>query len=192
VQRNVVFLPLIILLCHVQTARSDFYPPTAAQRAMSPDGNLLVRITAPVTSRKFDVAYYVFDAASDSYVRRSSFQMTGGPGEMMYVSNAGDLVLISLSEKDAIRLVSPSDGLVRSWDLSRFLSRREIKACARTGSTLQWLEEGAFSNDTFRFRGPSTVIRALGGTSYTVMSGAKPSVSFSGSLDAATGELIRQ
>lgn len=196
-KRSIVFVPMALLLCHVQIARSDMVGPRAARSAMSPDGNLLVRITTPEVpaeasaSPKCEVAYYQFDPATNSYVRRLNFQLTGHPGAMMYVSNAGDLVLILLGEKRAINLYSPQARQMRSWDLDTFLSRREIKACARTGSTLQWFEEGAFHDRVFHFRGPSSVIRALG-PSYTVMRGVSRTVSFSGSLDAATGKLSRQ
>jgi hypothetical protein len=190
-------LLLIFVLYHLQTARSDFVGPRAARHAMSPDGNWVVRITTaavPAESAaplRHEVAYYRFDRATDRYVRRAGFHLAGCLGAMMYVSNAGDLVLISLGEKRAIRLYSPKAGLMRSWDLDSFLGRREIKACARTGSTLQWFEEGAFHDRVFHFRGPSSVIRALG-PSYTAMRGVSRTVSFSGSLDAATGKLSRQ
>jgi hypothetical protein len=172
----------------------DFAGPIPATRALSPDGNLLVRITPNDAKGDlenlyvYNVTYYAYAAASDSYVKRSSFRLQGYLSEMLYVSNSGDLVLIALDPKEAIRLYSPEGKPVKTWDLSDFLTKKEIKACAQTGSTLQWLDEASFSDRTLTFRGPSHVIRALQ-ASYTVMRGANPRVSFSGTLDATTGDL---
>ncbi len=69
-----------------------------------------------------------------------------------------------------------------------FLTKEEIKACAETGSTLQWLEEAAFHGRVFDLRGPSRFIRALQ-ASYTVMRGADDNVTFSASINVKTAKL---
>lgn len=110
---------------------------------MSPDGNLLVRITLAKEAQDddekptYDVVYYKFDAAKESYAKHSAFVLKEYPGQMMYLSNAGDLVIVSLSEKEAISLYSPEGKRLRTWDLTDFLTKQEIAGCAETGSTLQ-------------------------------------------------------
>ena len=190
---SLILLPLLVLST-VYPAQADFVGPSVARHALSPDGKLLVRIkTAMLDDRsedppKHEVAFYEFDATEDSYVRRSEFQMTGALGQMLYVSDAGDLVLVSLSENTAVRLFSKAGKLVKSWNLDEFLTADEIKACAKTGSTLQWLEERVFYDRVFYLRGPSRVIRALS-PPYTVMRGADEKVAFSAAIDSADATL---
>jgi hypothetical protein len=105
-------------------------------------------------------------------------------------SSSGDLVLISLWEKKAIVLYSPEGKRLKAWDLAAFLTKKEIKGCAKTGSTLQWLDAAGFDERTFWFSGPSPAIRGLQ-PSYTIMRGRNPKVSFSGEIDAEEAELTR-
>lgn len=190
---SLVWLPLLVLL-HMQPALADFVGPSVARHALSPNGQLLVRIkTAKRDERsneppKHEVSYYEFDASEDSYIQRSGFKLTGSLGQMLYVSNAGDLVLISLKENEAIRLYSKEGKLANSWDLDDFLAEHEIDACAKTGSTLQWLEEGAFDDRVFFFRGPSRRVRALS-PPYTVLRGADEAVAFSAAINSENAML---
>jgi hypothetical protein len=177
-----------------QAARADFDGPSSARRAMSPDGNLVIRITPGKSpdarqTPKHRVTYYEYESSGDRYVRRSEFQLGESLSQMLYVSNAGDLVMIFLDDQDAVRLYSKEGKLVKSWSLGDFLSKAEIDACAQTGSTLQWFEEGAFSGRRFYFSGPSRLVRAL--QSYTVMRAADAKVSFSGELDVTAVELSK-
>ncbi|MFV1965577.1 MAG: hypothetical protein ACC628_09160 [Pirellulaceae bacterium] len=191
---NLIFVLLLLVLSHVQAARSDFVGSSVARHALSPDGKLLVRIKTTKRDEKskdppkHEVSYYGFDATKDSYVRRSRFQLTGYLSQMLYVSNSGDLIMISLGEKHAVRLYSKKGNLTKSWSLEDFLTKDEIKACAQTGSTLQWLEEGAFYDRVFYLRGPSRLIRALR-PPYTVMRGADDKVTFSASINTETAKL---
>lgn len=191
---SLMFLALLFVLMHAQPARADFVGPSVARHALSPDGKLLVRIKTPKRDEnskdppKHEVSYYEFDATKDSYIRRSSFDLTGYLAQMLYVSNAGDLILVSLGEKQAVRLYTQKGKLAKSWDLNSFLSKDEIQACAQTGSTLQWLEEGTFYDREFYLRGPSRLIRALS-PPYTVMRGADEKVAFSATIDAENVKL---
>ncbi len=101
----------------------------------------------------------------------------------MNVSDVGDLVLMRVSEGEAIRLYSRSGKLKKSWDLANFLKRVDIRACAQTGSTLQWLDEGAFSGRVFYLRGPAQRVRGLR-PPYTIMRGANLKVKFAAVIDA--------
>jgi hypothetical protein len=58
----------------------------------------------------------------------------------------------------------------------------EISVCAQTGSTLQWLEEGACYDRMFYLRGPSRLIRALR-PPYTVTRYPDEKVAFSATID---------
>ena len=166
-------LALLVVLLHVQLVRADFVGSSMAQHALSPNGRLLVRIKtaerdeASKERPKYEVTYYEFDAVKDSYERQSSFPFSGN---------------------DAVRLYSKTGELIQSWNLQDFLTPNEIKACAATGSTLQWFEEGAFIDRRFHFRGPSRLIRALQ-PPYTVMRSVNHNVTFSGSINLDTVKL---
>ena len=123
-------------------------------------------------------------------MRQSDFTLTGKLGQMLYVSNAGDLILISLGEKDTIRLYSRAGTLAKSWDLKEILSKDEIQSCAKTGATLQWIDEGSFHDRTFYCHGPSRLIRALK-PPYTVLRGANVKVTFSATLNAENARLTK-
>ncbi|MCA9124229.1 MAG: hypothetical protein KDB11_28830 [Planctomycetales bacterium] len=189
-----ILLTSLLSLLHSQLARADFVGPSVARHALSPNGELLVRIKTPKRDEgskappKHEVSYYEFDATKDSYIQRSSFELTGYLAQMLYVSNAGDLVLVALGEKEAVRLYSKDGKLALSWDLNAFLTKDEVKACAQTGSTLQWFDEGAFYNRVFYLRGPSRLIRALS-PPYTVMRGADDKVTFSAAIDTENAKL---
>lgn len=188
---------VLLVLAHFQAARSDFVGPSVARHALSPDGQLLVRIETGKGENqsndapKHEVVFFEFDSSKDAYVRSSSFQLSGHLSQMLYVSNSGDLVMISLGEKSAIRLYARAGALVKSWNLQDVLTENEIRACAQTGSTLQWLEEGAFFNRVFYLRGPSRLIRALS-PPYTVMRGADEKVTFTALIDAENAKLTKE
>jgi hypothetical protein len=185
---------LFSLIFGMHSAQADFGGPIQADNAASPDGKLVVRIVEesrenqPKEELSHLVRFYEFDATKDIYERRSEFRLKEWPGELLFISNAGDLVMISLSETDAIRLYARDGKLVKTWGLNELLIPSEIKGCAQTGSTLQWFDEGAFIGRKFHFNGPAHRIRALR-SSFTVMRGAHPKVSFSGLLDAETGTI---
>jgi len=189
-------LIFLLVLSYVQLANADFVGTSVARHALSPNGKLLVRIKTAKRHKdlqdppKHEVSYYEFDATKDSYVRRSNLQLTGYLAQMLYVSNAGDLILISLGEKEAIRFYSREGKLTKSWDLNSFLTNNEIKACAQTGSTLQWLEEGAFYDRVFYMRGPSRLFRALG-RPHTVMQGADERITFSATINTTNAKLTK-
>jgi len=191
--KNSICYASLLIAGVANTVWADFSGPTRADNAASPDGNLVVRIEIdkserpPGALRSHVVRYYEFDASKDSYVRRSEFRLNS-LGQLLFVSNGGDLVMISLGEKEAIRLYAKDGKLVKAWGLDELLIPSEIEACAQTGATLQWLEEGAFFERSFYFKGPSLRIRALQ-PPFTVMRGANAKVSFSGTVDAKTGKL---
>lgn len=185
----------LAILC-IATAQADFAGPVVATKAMSPDGNLLVRITPARQADDddeqptYNVAYYKFDVAKEIYSKQSAFVLKDYLGQMMYVSNAGDLVIVSLSEKQAVTLYSSEGKRLKVWDLDDFLTKQEIAGCAQTGSTLQWLDEASFGGRNLYFRGPSRVIRAMH-VSYTVMRGVDEKIAFSGVLDVKERKLTK-
>jgi hypothetical protein len=191
-----VLILLFLVLCLAPSAQSDFGGPIAATHAMSPNGNLVVRITSPGVLAdppapvKYEVHYYEFDKSLDGYVHGATFTLAGYLSQMLYVSDAGDLALVSLEKKDAIRIYGKDGKLAKSWSLTDFLTDAEIEGCAQTGATLQWLEEGAFYDRCFWFKGPSRQIRALQG-SYAVMRGDDAKVEFSASIDISNLTLTK-
>jgi hypothetical protein len=173
-------------------AFADFFGPSAARRATSPNGEMIVRIHSsepkePDARAKHELIYYQFDSSRDSYTRRSSFELDGLP-MLLFLSDSGDLVMVALGHSDAVRLFSKDGKLVQSWDLDDFLTEDEIEACSQTGSTLQWFDEGAFHDRVFHFRGPAQRIRALT-PPYTVMREANSEVTFSALIESATSKL---
>jgi hypothetical protein len=191
-----ILVKVLLLAVFVPVASADFGGSIRATRALSPDGNVIVRVTLAKPAAKGEpasqneVIYYHFDETSNTYVKRSQFNLSAYHAQMLYVSNAGDLLLISLGTKDAIRLLAKDGKLVKTWSLGDFLSPAEIKACAETGSTLQWLEEGAFYERQFYFRGPSRTVRAVS-PPYTVMRGVDEKVTFSGTINAKDATLSK-
>lgn len=168
---------------------ADFTGPQSEWKAMSPDGNLVVRISEKRDYSELSATYYEYDAMNDEYARGKTIPVLGR-AQMLYVSNAGDLIMIALGQEESISLYSKDGKLTRQWSLKDFLTAKEIKACAKTGSTLQWFDEGTFANRTFHFRGPSRRIRGLQ-PSYTVMRGADSKISFFGTVDAKSGTLSK-
>ena len=90
--------------------------------------------------------------------------------------------MVSLTEKESIRIYAKSGKLLTNLACEEFLSADQIAGCARTGSTLQWFEEGRFGAAAFHFRGPASIIRALQ-PPYTVMRDYDEKVKFLGTLD---------
>jgi hypothetical protein len=191
-----VVISLLLVPCYTRSAQADFGGPIAATHAMSPNGSLIVRITPPKAvdkspiAPKHEVHYYEFDKSLDGYVHKTTFTLAGYLGQMLYVSDAGDLVLISLEKKDAIRIYGKDGKLAKSWSLTDFLTDAEIEGCAQTGATLQWLEEGAFYDRVFWCKGPSRQIRALLG-SYAVMRGEDAKVQFSAAIEISNLTLTK-
>ncbi len=197
--KKLSFCALLVLSCLTQIASADFLGPTTATKAISPDGNLVIRVKLDAgfkigeasavegVKRLHELTFYEYSVKDDKYVQRSSF-MVDVRAQFLFVSNEGVVAMISLSNIEAIRLYSKDGKHLNSWKLDKFLSPAEIKACAKTGSTLQWLEEGAFSKSTFNFRGPSQWIRALQ-PPYTVMRAYDEKVFFSGRINLETMEL---
>jgi hypothetical protein len=195
---RVVSLGLLLLLPLARTARPDFAGPTSATHALSPNGDVAVRIETLSSDPKgeqppkHELSYYEFDPSSQSYHRRASFEFQGKLPQLLFVSDHGDVVMVSLwhDDKTAIRLYSKNGKLVKSWSVKKIMTKAEAKACALTGSTIQWFDEGSFGDRTFYFSGPSHMIRGLR-PSYTVMRGADEKVFFSGSINAETGQLTK-
>ena len=194
-----VFLQLSIVLTVLiasASARADFVGPSTALFASSPDGRLVVRIRPssidPKTQKATPSAvfFYEYDAKQDSYKFASKFEHSGSLSNLLFVSNAGDLVFVSLGEKDSMRLYAKDGSLRKSWNLADFLKPEEIKGCGQTGATLQWLEEGMFFDRTFQFRGPSRIIRALSAP-FTIMRAPDEKVYFTGTIDASKAVLTR-
>lgn len=175
---------------------ADFGGSTAARRAVSPNGDLIVRIVSERRSgdqkakspTRNIVRFYEYDRAADTYKKRSSFEVETGLGNLMYVSNEGDLIFIGLHEKNSVRLFSREGKLRKTWGTKSFLTAKQQRGCALTGSTLQWLEEAGFVEGRFHFRGPSHVVRALA-PPFTLMRGADPDLSFSGAIDIKKSKL---
>jgi hypothetical protein len=189
--RDVLWLTVVVALAHHGKALADIVGPTVTTVAVSPDGNLIVRMVRNGSTNEneaYDVVYFEYARAKDRYERASSYVLSGGLSQMLFVSDDGDLVLINLDEKEAVRLYSRDGATRRSWDLSKFLSKSEIRGCAETGSTLQWFDDGKFVGREFHFRGPSHIIRALQ-PSFTIMRPANRNVSFSGTLNAKAREI---
>lgn len=187
---------IAVVMSPFVAARGDFAGPATAMFAASPDGNLIVRLTVAENSDAADrpprtlIHYYRFNPSKNDYVPDKVVECSGAWGQMLYVSNAGDVVAVGLSETGSLQIFSPDGKLVKKVDLKQFLTQNEIDACARTGSTLQWLDEGSFAGRKFYFSGPSHLIRAIRG-SFSVMRGADEKVRFAASIDAATGELTK-
>jgi hypothetical protein len=103
-------LALVLLLIGSSAERvwADFAGPLRADNAASPDGKLVVRVLEDESAkqtgaqRSYLVRFYEFDVGKDSYVRCSEFRMKERPGQLAFLSNAGDVVMISLRETDAI------------------------------------------------------------------------------------------
>ncbi len=172
---------------------ADFGGPSYAESALSKDGQLVLRVKRTLDESKkrsrYDATQYAYNSETDSYQKKVTYRLEAGGGQKMFLSNAGDLVVVSLSEAGAVDLYSPEGKLVKSWNLDELITKKQIEACAMTGSTLQWFQEGSFYERKFYFRGPSQVIRGLeNSVSYTVMRGANLDIEFTGQIDAQTGK----
>ena len=181
----------------ISTLRADFAGPSRQMAAGSPDGSVVVRVKQIEAAGKLTpkpkclFTFYEYDSSADVYKSTSSFEAQCSSWQLLFVSNAGDLVLVNLSDREAICLYSKAGKLVKSWDLNRFLTKAEIEACGLTGSTLQWFEDGTFAGDVFQFCGPSTNIKSLH-PPYSVMRSPDKSVSFFGSVNLTTGALKKK
>lgn len=186
-------LSLLLAACCARYAIADFAGPISMTRAISPDGNTLVRLTS---DRKRDAnglprasaSRYVFEETANAFTHRATFEFSDGLPELLYVSDQGNIVMINLGEITALRAFDTEGKVIGTWDLPDFLTKREIKASAQTGSTLQWFETGKFEENKFIFSGPSSTIKALV-PPFTVMRPAKRSISFTEVLDFKSGEI---
>lgn len=168
---------------------ADLSGPLEARAAISPDGNIVVRVTSsdPVdigSEPVHRVTFYEFDPDEDRFAKSREFDLEGPPGQMMYVSDSRDLLLAHLALEPAIVLYSPDGKLEREWHLGELCTQGQIRGCAATGSTIQWLDEGAFVGRQFHYRGPSQSIRGLV-PPFTVVREAKRRIRFAGFVDAA-------
>lgn len=192
-QKLLAFVAMVVLLCGGgRLVHADVGGPNYAENALSKDGQLVLRVTGTLDESKkrtwYDATKYAYDSKTDSYQKKGTFRLEAGSGQKMFLSNDGDLVVLSLSETEAVSLYSPEGKLVKSWNLDELITKKQIEACAMTGSTLQWFQEGSFYDRKFYFRGPSQVIRGLDNSiSYTVMRGANLDIEFTGQIDAQTG-----
>jgi hypothetical protein len=182
-------------LLATNTVCADFGGARRAFRAISPDGNLVVRIAlenskrAEPAEKKRAVVFYEYVAAEDRFMRRSEFQIDEKElPHLLYVSNSGDVILIILGDEGAVTTYSREGANRKSWALRDFLKESEIEGCAQTGTTLQWFEEGAFEERTFYFSGPAHHYRAVQ-IPFTLMRGVDDKVSFSGALDCEFGKI---
>ena len=122
---------------NLQPVRPDLSGPSVARHASSPDGNVLVRIKTlkrAANARKLpihEVAYYHFDASSDTYSRKSHFVLKARLSQMLHVSNSGELILISLAEQNAIRLYSRNGKLSKSWNWKMCSPKRRSRRVLR-------------------------------------------------------------
>lgn len=185
---------LLIIGFQPEPVRSDMgLPAPEPAPAVSPNGDLIARIksTNDPTSRVAvtEVSFHQFDQSKDMYIRRSSFTTSIHP-TALFVSDNGEVMMINVSGKQAMTLFSKDGKVTKTWDLEDFLTDAEIKACAQTGSTLQWFDDGGFSGGEFQLKGPSKVIRGLS-TPFTVMRGYNPRIRFAATIDIKTGELTR-
>jgi hypothetical protein len=187
---------MLLLLFTTSQGRTDLVEPDHARHASSPDGNLIARIKTTKRAggskglTEHDVSFYKYDSDTNSYTLRTSFHLVANLSQMLYISNFGDLVMITLSEKDAVRLYSKTGKLEKSWDLTEFLTEAEIVACAETGATTQWLEEAEIRDRRFFMKGPSQVIRAVR-PPYTIMRGVDSKTTFTASINLETCELTK-
>lgn len=192
--RLVVF-HFLVSTCIANTGFSDLNGPSLAQHALSPDGKVIVRVERLSGDNgsppQYEASYYQFHAAENSYRRTCSFVIRNYSAQLLFVSNAGDLLTVMLSERDAITLYSPEGNVVKSWNLSDFLSNSQIAACAETGSTVQWFDEGAFHDREFSCIGPSRRVRAVQ-PPFTIMRGVNGEVSFTISIDVVTRAITNE
>lgn len=162
--------------------------------AISPDGKALVRISKVETSDDenqlptYQGLVFSFDDKKEDFVLVRKFPFDSVPPNLLFLSDAGDVVSIRLQEKGALTWYSPQGKLEKAWDLKDFLTESQINGCAETGSTLQWFDEGQFYERTFHFNGPSHRIRAML-PPFTVMRGYDEKVTYAGRLDAEKSEL---
>lgn len=173
-----------------QVCHADFFPAVPMLRAMAPSGELIVRIKQSPAGANSAVSLYRYNPEEDRYVRESGFELNGSLPHQLFVSDSGDIVLASYGEVGAIRLYSKEGELHETWDLQDFLSKSEVKACAETATSVQWFDDGEFVARKFYFHGPSSTIRGMP-ASFTVRRGANLRISFSGVIDAETGELTK-
>jgi len=85
-------------------AGADFFGPSKATHAVSPDGQVIVRIKTVKESeeaihRVHEVSYYSYDDQANSYRFDTSFKVKGYRSHFLYVSNSGDLALFHWGEK---------------------------------------------------------------------------------------------
>lgn len=159
------------------------FPPDSATSGVSPDGKAIVRL------RHEHLHHYEFDSEKDVYRLAKRFKLEHNDPQYLYVSNSGDVVALYLHRSAAIDLYAPDGNLRKSWTLSDFMSREQIAACARTGATTQWVDEAAFYDREFVFRGPSRRVRRVS-SSYTIMHSGDPDSVFAFAINCESSKLV--
>jgi hypothetical protein len=192
---------LCIAVFAASHASADMTPPPFARRAISHNGQTVVRVVSvkgkddQETRPKDHVSVYSYSVKKDAYIRVSSFDLGDlCASDKLFVSDDGRfLIFVNIGHwvgDDAlgIRVYSKRGKLLKRWNVSDFLTRKQIRASIKTGSTTQWFDDGEFEGHTFRFSGPAEIVRGWGST-IAVMHGGDPRVSYSFSLDLKKLEL---
>ncbi|MBL9202161.1 MAG: hypothetical protein JNL39_16745 [Opitutaceae bacterium] len=191
------FRLLLILLLITSAAFADFFPPPAASFAASTDGTKVVRVSregAPKQSER--VTVYAFNKSKDSYLAVRSFVLTDAhAGEFMFVSDDGRHVVFAgigayIGERGLGVWIFTDGKLAKRWKIEDLLTATEIEGCARTGATLQWLDQASIRDGLLYLHGPARGVRGWG-SSFTVMKGRDENVTFSLKIDLAEMKLKR-
>lgn len=195
-------LRTLTLLFAVSAVRADMFPPPFQSVAVSLDSEYIARVDrgwwneAEKRRAKDWVSIHRYDRDKREFVRVSQFEYGAAPGSgFLVVANGGTHVVGACVGNGTLglRLYNQAGKLLGTWPIKDFLTEDEIAGCAKTGSTLQWFQAGAFSYDgkSFHFSGPATHI-ASWGSSYTVMKGAKEGLRFRFTIDLKSLTLKRE
>ncbi|MBL9186498.1 MAG: hypothetical protein JNK23_03375 [Opitutaceae bacterium] len=189
------FRLLLILSLITSAAFADFFPPPAALFAASADGTKVVRVSREGAPKQTErVTVYAFNKAKDAYLAVRSFVLTDAhAGEFMFVSDDGRHVVFAgigayMGERGLGVWIFTDGKLAKRWKIEDLLTATEIEGCARTGATLQWLEQGTILDGALYLHGPARGIRGWG-SSFTVMRGHDASVSYNFVFDLSKLEL---
>ncbi len=149
------------------SSKADSAPPPYALNVLSKDGSKIVRVD-PVTWGKIGktrtpakVSVYSFDSSNDSYVVLSRFDLGNElPSEFLYVTDDANYIVAANighwlgANVLGIRVYGTSGKLLRKWQLSDFLTEKEISNLPKTGASTRWFESGYLFGKKFTFSGP--------------------------------------